>query len=141
MGNDRQLTREEREALLVEYQVCQRDSNAIIRTHWIVVSIFVGINTALLGAIAYKLNSNIQWVVFSLGVALITIFICLWLWLDRVNKLVGINESLMRKIEKNLDIAVKEGLKGNGSYPIKGIYIVYILLWVFLIIAAFLPCV
>ena len=146
MTNDdsrREPTPEEREALLVEYQVCQQDSDAMIRTHWTVAGIFIGINTALVGAVAYMLNSSnsssgthTQWIVLALGLALAGVFVCLWLWLDRVNRNVGANECVMRRIERCLHLPTREKPPGDGSWPVKGVYAIFIALWVAAIVGA-----
>jgi len=154
--------------LLKEYEICQQDSSSMVSAHWTVVGIFIGINTALLGAVAYMLNNgsysnNIRWIVISLGLASIGILVCLCLWLNRVNFLVCINNRRMYQIERELGMAknrlqkdmdkkeLRKKLRkfckffpcipSDGACPIKGVYTIYILLWIFLIIAAFSPCI
>jgi len=125
----------------MQYQILQQDSRSKVSTHWTVVSIFIGVNTALIGGVAYILNNksdNTQWIVLFLGLAFIGIFICLWSWLNRVNGLLEYNDSLMLKIEKSLEIEERKKPPGNGSKPIKGIYVIFMILWVVFIILAFI---
>ena len=133
------------EKLLKQYEVCQHDSSSMVSAHWTVVGIFIGINAALLGAVAYMLSSSfgstVQWTVLALGLASGGIFVCLWAWLNRVNKRVRCNECLMRDIEGELNIEVKKKLRGDGSCPIRGIYGILILLWIAAIVGVFyFPC-
>jgi len=150
--------------LLKEYEICQQDSSNMISAHWTVVGIFIGINTGLLGAVAYILNSyslgsNIRWIVGALGLASILIIACLYLWLRRVNFLVDINNRRMYQIERELGMAKTRLLDKcnkkacrelrrlgkprpcipcNGIYPIMGIYAVFIMLWIAAIVGAFM---
>jgi hypothetical protein len=43
------------EILLKEYETCQSDKNSIGSLFWIIVGVFMAINTALLGALPYAI--------------------------------------------------------------------------------------
>ena len=103
-----------REVLLKEYEICQQSINNNTSRYWIVVSIFIGINTALWGAIAYKIAYNnlgdgkgFEWILLPtlatiFGIGMIVIIKRLELWLERVNWLIGIKYHRMREIENEL---------------------------------------
>lgn len=108
MGNE--------EVLLKEYETCQQNINSTTSRYWITVGIFIGMNTALWAAIAYKATSakfayNINWewmilpiLVTVFGLVMIFIIYCLRRWLDRVNWLTYVKYSRMREIEAKLDM-------------------------------------
>jgi len=155
-----QLEDWQRQALLTQYQVLQQDSRSKASTHWTVVSIFIGINTALLGAVAYMLSNrsdNSQWIILILGLAFIGIFKCLCLWLNRVNFLLEMSKGKMQQIESLLNMVSDNILDtpeerkkkrreckyfpcipSDGALPVKGIYMVFSLLWLAAIIGAFI---
>ena len=163
MKNKNQLTRTE-QVCLVEYQVCYQDSRSLATVHWMVVGIFFAVNIAALTLIANQLNSigntdKIQWIILASALAAIGIMACLWMWLNRANFLIRIDNIRMEEIEKKLNMRNiqlrweldtnvyrrslrKEGqffpyIPCEGSWPIKVIYIIFTCLWISAIIAAF----
>jgi len=98
------------EILLKEYEICQKDSSAMISAQWTVVGIFMTINTALLGWILKDIISagiileNFKGLVLAFGVGIILIIILLWQLLERVSFLVRINNNRMEIIETQLGI-------------------------------------
>ena len=130
------------DTLLKEYEVCQQDSSSMVSAHWTVVGIFIGINTALLGAVAYLLNgapaNHVRWIVVALGLFSLGVFASLWRWLNRVNSLVRANEQTMRWIETCLGMKHRCKPQGDGSCAIKTIYMLFKLLWIAAIVAAYI---
>jgi hypothetical protein len=115
------------EVLLKEYEICQKSISTDASRYWVVVGIFIGINTALLGAIAYKIAYNnlghyrgFEWIVPTLvtifGIGMIIIITRLKLWATRVNWLIRIKYHRMQEIESEL------GMRAN-------IYIHYLDEW------------
>lgn len=107
------------EILLKEYELCQQDIIDTSSRYWTIVSIFMAVSTAILGAIATGLISGnfisqaiqrhalpqtlvVGSFVFVLGGGIITILVFLMKWLDRVNCLTVINYERMREIETEL---------------------------------------
>ena len=105
--------------LLREYETCQEDSRAEASSYWTIFGIFISINTAIIGGLAYGLfntnfinailnKENIPNIIVKLtiltilfmGIILITKF--LESWLDRVNYLIQNNNRRMREIEIEL---------------------------------------
>jgi hypothetical protein len=111
---------DDRQILLTEYQVWQDDHNSSIQSYWIIVGIFVGVSSALLGGILAGIlqsenslnifisneNNNIYLVsrilisVFSVGI--IIVLGLLWSWLYRENYLSQRGYERMREIELEL---------------------------------------
>lgn len=56
--NGNQLTPGEREALLLEYQVCEQDNAANFQGFWTLAAIFIGLSSALLAGLVYAVIAN-----------------------------------------------------------------------------------
>jgi len=135
------------EILLKEYEVCQKDSSSMISAHWTAAGVFLGINTAVLGAIAYGIllrHEKIQLLVLGLGVGVILIIVGLMFWTKRVSSLVNTNNKRMRQIERQLgmrkNLMVKQKEKLTGIRIVIGMYSVLVLLWIYFIVMAFKLC-
>ncbi len=115
------------DVLLKEYEVCQQDINHNASQYWVVVGIFMGINTVLLGWVVYSIiqkseppSENAKWLVVVLGLAVIAIVAVLWFWMNRVNFLIRISHHRMQEIEtelgmrKNLIINLLDDGKKRG---------------------------
>ena len=59
MANE-QLKDWQRQAMLNEYQACQNDNNSTAQNYWLLSGIFIGLSTALLGALLYGILVNFQ---------------------------------------------------------------------------------
>jgi len=108
-----QLTRKE-QTLLVEYQVCEQDSRSRSHTYWLIFSIFIGINTALLGWLYKGLitkeiipTNPINIIIIAICWVMILILLFMWFWLSRTNWFLCINDKRMREIERLLDMRAK----------------------------------
>lgn len=104
---------------LKEYEICQQDIIDSSSRYWIIVSIFVGVSTAVLGVIAtgiissdfikhiFQRNAQAQTItarviIIVLGLGIIAVFYCLKKWLKRVNYLNKITYIRMLEIEFEL---------------------------------------
>jgi hypothetical protein len=164
MTDGNQLTRNE-QALLVEYQVCHQDSRSLAAVHWTVASIFFAVNGIALGFIAKILSENNntyrnQWIILAFALTAIVTLMCLWLWLNRVNFLMRLDNRRMDEIEQILHMrmgAIRDALDirevrriwgreiafwplilSEGAWPIKIIYSIFISLWLATIAGAFI---
>ncbi|MFQ6122502.1 MAG: hypothetical protein ACE5LA_05515 [Dehalococcoidales bacterium] len=166
MTNGNQLSRKE-QAWLVEYQACQTHNNRIASQYWAIVGAFIGFTTAFL---AVLMTSNTPWLSLALGVAAIFIVYVLWrLLLRRINTIIFSNNFRMREIEQELGMLknrTTRWLDGDEEVPneykarmnrLRGelgcryegparrivcwLFVPVFLLWVFFILAAFLPCI
>jgi len=97
------------EILLKEYEVCQQHNDSIGSQVWTSTSIFMSINVAVLGGVAYgiitkgiPLEENTKWLVLALGLGIISIFTFWMRWLNRMQFLTSINYERMREIEDEL---------------------------------------
>ena len=123
-GRQTRVPNWQRQAWLTEYQVCQQDINSRASRYWTIVGVFMAINTALLGWVAFSiisngvsLNESVKWLVYInenfnwlvlvlvLGFGIIAILVFLMLWLKRVNCLIHISYYRMREIEFELRMA------------------------------------
>ena len=71
---------ERTEILLREYETCLSHNNSIGSQVWVSTTIFLSINVALLGGVAYSLITsgslpNGRWLVLALGLGIILIFV------------------------------------------------------------------
>ena len=160
------LTPEEKEAWLVEYQTCQAHTNSIGSQYWALVGTFIGFTTAFLAFLNYR---DSRWPALALGLAAIIIIYVLWRMLKRIDTLIFSNNFRMREIEERLEFNMlknrtirwldeKEALPPeqttrinrlraqlNCLYEKPGrrivcwLFVTVVLLWVFFIVAAFLP--
>jgi sterol desaturase/sphingolipid hydroxylase (fatty acid hydroxylase superfamily) len=111
----------EKEILLKEYETCQKDNQAEASSYWTILGIFVSINTAIIGGLAYGLFStnfinailnlktedipNIIVKLIMLTILFVVIIIItnfLESWLDRSNYLIQNNYRRMHEIEIEL---------------------------------------
>ena len=96
------MDRERIVILLKEYEICQQSINSHSSRFWVIVGIFIAINTALLGWVAVNIISkspaaNVEWIVYIqgnltwlvmtsvLGLGVTVVLIFLLFWLNRVN--------------------------------------------------------
>ena len=123
--NDRQQPDDlQRQAWLIEYQVCQAAQDSTSSSYWLVTTIFVGVSAAVLGGIVFGVLASdklremlfaavllpieqaqiifLCLVVMVLAIAMLIIFWFLWHWLFRVHTLAEINYHRMGDIEQNL---------------------------------------
>jgi hypothetical protein len=55
---DEQLEDWQRQALLIEYQVCQEDNSANFQGFWTLAAIFIGLSSAFLAGLIYAVIAN-----------------------------------------------------------------------------------
>ena len=95
-----------RDALLIEYQVCEQEKRAQASTYWTIVGVFISFITAIAGVFIYgilsrslSLLTNTRWVILGVGIIAIFIIVCLIFWLNRTNYFIEICNHRMRAIE------------------------------------------
>lgn len=104
---------EQRQAWLIEYQVCQQSIRSHSSRFWVIVGIFIGVNTALLGWASGNLMSNTPAVCahqsnptvypgIVLGAGMITSLGFLLGWINRVNWFLRVIYYRMQAIERKL---------------------------------------
>jgi hypothetical protein len=112
----RQLEDWQRQAMLTEYQACQNDNSSTAQNYWLLSGIFIGLSTALLGALLYGILTNFQVVttliekdahtlrtiVAVIGASIIIILTFLYFWVKRIHYLADRNFARMREIELEL---------------------------------------
>jgi hypothetical protein len=94
----KQLTKEEKEALLAEYQLCQREAHYNGSTYWTIVGIYLSFTTAIAAWIIKNvidsqgsiLDSGGRWLIFGLSLLAIFIIFFLLVWLERTNYFIQI---------------------------------------------------
>lgn len=105
------------EILLKEYEICQAESDASARNFWTTFGFFVSFSTAVIGGIiAFAVEKQAISKIHPLWLGLLLMFCILVLivlfflksWLKRVNHFIGINNSRMREIERELGMETKQ---------------------------------
>ena len=110
--NDKKpLTAEEKQVLLVEYQVCQAHNNALSTEFWAVTAIMMSISVVLLGGVFYAvvsgnvyLNREIKTFISTLGLGMTFILGFVLLWLKRLQFMERVHQVRMREIENQLSL-------------------------------------
>jgi len=108
-----------KDILLKEYEVCQKETDTSAANYWTFTGIYVGINTALLGAMAVGIVTAAK-IEAKLFYPLVWLFACAAFafhyvalaWLKRVLHLIGCIHARMRMIETKL--GMKKGLYIHG---------------------------
>ena len=111
------------EILLKEYEACQSEINSIGSMYWIIVGVFMAINTALLGALPYAILQSgglstifkdyatrsellelltLGLVIVVLGVGMITVLVFLKSYHKRTRHTVWVSHERMLHIEEEL---------------------------------------
>ncbi len=108
-----------KDILLKEYEICQQEADASAANYWTFAGIYVGINTALLGAIAAgivasdKVDSKLFYPpVWLFACAVFAFHYFVLAWLKRVTHLIGFINARMRIIETKL--GMKKGRYIHG---------------------------
>lgn len=102
-----------KEALLKEYESCQRHNHHVANHYWLITGIFMSVNTAIMGGITISIISGsmpANWairlvigiVVALFGLGIVYILHRLKLYLRRVNFHILFNYERMRDIESEL---------------------------------------
>jgi hypothetical protein len=136
------------ETLLRTYEVCNQDSNAMVRNYWAATAAFLSVNTGVLAWLAKTAISSGRGGIFhpaifgnvvitAVGLAITSITVFLWLWLKSTNRRIHINNRAMVLIERELNIRGKERIayilarrpRFSGSQAVKGIYLTMISVW------------
>jgi hypothetical protein len=118
------------ETLLRTYEVCNQDSNAMVRNYWAATAAFLSVNTGVLAwlaktAISSDMSDILANPIFSsavvtvVGLAIISITVFLWLWLKSTNRRIHINNTAMVLIERELGIFGKERIADILDRPDK----------------------
>jgi hypothetical protein len=94
------------EALLVEYQTCQAESNSNAANYWILSGIFIGFSSVLLGGMVSDIFPN-HYFNTIICIAMMLILFSLIGWLKRNNYLADRNYLRMREIELDSNIMKK----------------------------------
>jgi hypothetical protein len=119
--------------LLKEYELCQEANQHVANHYWLVVGVFMSVNTAILAAIAYGIMSgNFSadtkgWLFFVavlvLGLGIIFILYCYRRYLIRVDFQILMNYERMRDIEIELDMWKNWRIFGLDNFQKKdGVY-------------------
>lgn len=105
------------QVLLKEYETCQAESDGSARNFWTTFGFFVSFSTAVMGgiiALAVRIADISQihaaWLILLVIFCAIVLVILFFLksWLKRVTHFIGINNSRIREIERELGMEIKQ---------------------------------
>ena len=116
------VTPEERQALLVEYQVCQSHNNSLGSQSWVSISIIITVNLLVLAQVVSQIVlktvpidgfTNLI-VVILLGLLMIFILGVFWRWQKRITFLIRLNNQRMTNIEERLNFTIWKNWRPRG---------------------------
>ena len=145
------------QALLTEYQVCQREKHSQASTYWTIAGIFFSFLTVFAG---YLLTSEldyqrIRWLLLGFSIFSILIILLISLLLVRTNRIISCVNRRIDKIEKvqtslKINQYIRQILKRKickiiplptGHQIMCLIFIIVSLPWIFFLLAAIFSCV
>lgn len=133
-GSQQQVTAEQRQAWLTEYQVCQEAHHSHVVGYWTLSGIFIGFTSVLLGGLILGILSNeslssvilnpklpqtqsrefliVGLIVSLVSMAVLIILYFLKRWLVRIDFLIFVNYLRMHEIE--LRVGMRQGVRIKG---------------------------
>jgi hypothetical protein len=110
-GNQEEVTPEQRQAWLIEYQVCQSHNNSLTTEFWAVATIMLTINVALLAGLFYSITTSLFGIndtqrAFITAVAIVMSMTSGYFafWLKRLQFIERVHFVRMREIENILSL-------------------------------------
>ncbi len=97
------------EILRREYEACRQDITDTMSRYWTIVSIFIPVDTVLLGGAGFIVKSGSSTIgletkllITLLGLGIIAILVFLWCWGNRMNFYIRVGWHRIREIETEL---------------------------------------